>query len=462
MGAGIANGPGPRRTLFEGGDIVTPEEIRRADLLIDETGRIAAVGPDLAGNGAVTPETLRTDVRGKMLFPGALDMHVHFRDPLPSNPAETLASGSRAAVAGGVVGFADMPNTAPPTNSPEALADKLALAGRESIADYSFYVCMPLAAADRARLADLDATTFPGFKVYLGGTTGAERLPDDVIEDGFRLAARHGVPATVHSEDDDRIAANAARLADELDTDPTIHARIRDAESCAASTARAIELVRQTGAHLHVAHVTTAAEVAQIAAAQDEGLPVTGEVTLHHLFLDDSDYARLGHKIKCNPSIKSAADREGLWAGLRNGTLAMVATDHAPHPLESKLGRYEQAPAGVPGVELVLPLLLNEAVEGRIAFTDIARWTAHAPATLFRIRGKGRLAPGFDADLVVVDPTGSRELTAADVRSGAGYSPWEGTRLPARPLLTFVRGRVAHASATTLGELPAGRPLRFR
>lgn len=464
LSAGIVPQPATKIWL-RGGRVVRPEGVIVADVSIVD-GKIAAIHDHPESESAVASAAAEAsadggvvvDVRGKYLLPGALDMHVHFRDPLPQNPAEDLRSGSLAAAAGGVVGFADMPNTDPPVTSAEALTAKLALAAEKSAVDYSFFVAIPSHGDWREQLGRIAPETIPGLKIYIGGTTRAEALDDAQLDAAFALAAQMQVPAVVHAEDDATIARNLAAYSAEL-ADPAVHARIRDAECCLIATEKAIGLARKHGAHLHVAHLSTAVEAELIADTHRRGdVRVTAEVTLHHLMFCTADYARLGHFLKCNPSVKTAEDRAALWEHLRAGTIHFIATDHAPHPLASKTLPYAEAPSGVAGVEMVLPVLLDEVNAGRVSLPEIAQWTAQTPARIYGITGKGRIEVGNDADIVVVDLDRVREVSP--IKSACGHSPWQGRSLKGWPVLTLLRGRPVFADATTPPFAP-GRPLHF-
>ena len=445
----------PARVLIRNGRVVSATGVVLADVLI-EGGKVAAVRENLDASGG---DTVVIDALGKHLLPGAIDLHVHFRDPLPANPAEDLRSGSRAAAAGGVTGFADMPNTDPPTITPAALAAKQALAAEKCAIDYSFYPT--LGDADAAELGRYDRHAIPGFKAYMGGTTAADAMSEDDLHVTFAAAAELDVPVTVHAEDDDVIAENLVKYASQLD-DPAVHPLVRDNMCCLKATVRAIGLARQHNAWLHVAHLTTAEEVLVIEEAVASGVRVTAEATLHHLLLNDTHYARIGNYLKCNPSVKSEADRLALWDGLRRGVIQMIASDNAPHPRESKERPYRNAPAGCVTIEFLMPLLLNEVNAGRMSLPELALWTADEPAELFGVAGKGRIEAGYDADIVVCDLERTRTITPESIRSACGHSPWIGETLKGWPVLTLLRGEPVFASVASVPRRRAHpRPLRF-
>ena len=446
------------RTLIRNAQVVLPGETGRSSVLL-ENGRIAALD---------APATVRADeavdATGLHLLPGVVDAHVHFRDPGPTHK-EDLATGSRACAAGGVTSFLEMPNTMPQTTTMEALEAKLALASRKSVVNYGFYI-----GATRDNLAELgragaseNAVRTPGVKVFLGSSTGKMLLDDpERLERVF--AQQTTLPIAVHSEDEATVQANMARLR-ELGRPLTArdHSRVRDAEAALRATKRAVALARRHARRLHVLHVSTAAEATFL---EDAGPLVTAEACPHHLFLDDSDYDRLGTLAQMNPALKTRADRAALWRALRSGTLSMVATDHAPHTLAEKAAPYPASPSGVPAVEVALSLMLDQAARERCTLQDVVRWMCEGPARTWRIAGKGRIEEGMDADLVLVDLTLEREVRNEEQFTKCGWSPWHGVRLTGWPVRTWVRGRTVFARGP--GDLrgrvdpePVGREIAF-
>ena len=476
------------RTLIRNADVVLPSGIARISVLL-EGGRIAALD---------APPTLRADetinASGLHLLPGVIDAHVHFRDPGLTHK-EDLATGSQACAAGGVTSFLDMPNTTPQTVTVEALEDKLAIAARKCVVNYGFYV-----GATRDNLAELQrasrtpevAARTPGVKVFLGSSTGAMLLDDPELLE--RLFAETTLPIAAHCEDEATVRANQARLEEERrpalgkrtrerrlqpssdagasskDASPgqrsgrdrpllsiSDHSRIRDRAAAVRATRRAVDLAQRHGRRLHVLHVSTAEEAALLAKA---GPLVTSEACPHHIFLDTSDYGRLGSLAQMNPALKTTADRTALWKALKDGAIDMIATDHAPHTLEEKRVPYPDSPSGVPAVEVALPLMLDQVAQGRCTLEEVARWMSDAPARVWRIAGKGRIEEGLDADLVLVDLSLRREVRNAEQRSKCGWTPWHRAQLTGWPVRTWVGGRTVFKDGEVDPE-PRGEPIVF-
>ena len=431
------------RTLIRGATVVLPRETVRTSVLI-EGGTIAAVG---AAAHARADEVV--DAAGLHLLPGVIDDQVHLRDPGLTHK-EDLRTGSRACAAGGVTSFLEMPNTVPPTVTVQALEEKLALGARRSVVNYGFYIGATGDNLDELRRA---ART-PGIKIFMGSSTGGLLLDDqERLEEIFGGTT---LPIAAHCEDEATVRANRAAL----DRPLTVHdhSRIRDRLAAATATRRAIDLARRHRHRLHVLHVSTADEVG-ILSRQPRDL-VTAEACPHHLLLDASDYGRLGTLAQMNPSLKTAADREALWRGLGEGAIQIVATDHAPHTLAEKAAPYPASPSGVPAVEVVLPLMLNEVNRGRCTLRDLAAWMCDGPARIWDIVGKGRIEEGCDADLVLVDMEAERTVRNEEQRTKCGWSPWDGTVLRGWPVRTWVGGRTVFANGRVERE-PVGGEIVF-
>lgn len=443
------------RTLIRNANVVLPEGIARISVLLED-GRIAALD---APPGSRAGETVNGS--GLHLLPGAIDAHVHFRDP-GSTHKEDLATGSRACAAGGVTSFLDMPNTTPRTVTAEALEAKLARAARACVVNYGFYL-----GATRDNLDELAqvsrtpgiASRTPGIKVFLGSSTGNMLLNDPGLLD--RLFAETALPLAAHCEDEATVRANRARVEGGLRPGQRMsvadHSRIRDREAAVRATRRAVGLAQRHGRRLHVLHVSTAEEAALLAEA---GPLVTSEACPHHLFFDASDYKRLGTLVQMNPALKAAADRAALWQALKDGAIDMIASDHAPHTLEEKRAPYPGSPSGVPAVQVALPLMLDQVNQGRCTLEDVVRWTSEAPARIWNIAGKGRIEEGLDADLVLVDMSLEREVRNEDQLSKCGWTPWRGARLAGWPVRTWVGGRTVFAEGEASRE-PVGREIAF-
>ena len=426
------------RTLIRHARVVTPQEVLATSVLIQDD-KIAAL--DVAEH---TRADEVIDARGLTLLPGVIDPHVHFRQPGLEHK-EDLASGSRAAAAGGVTTVLEMPNTRPPTTTLERLHQKLQLASTCCLVNYGFYI-----AATHDNLPELQqARRTPGIKIFMGSSTG-DLLVDDP-EVLRRIFAETTLPIATHCEDEATIRRNRQRLGQRLSV--ADHSRIRDHEAALRSTRLAVELAQATGHRLHVLHLSTAQEVPVIAQAAPL---VTTEVCPHHLFFNVEDYARLGSLVQVNPSIKTPADNQALWESLLAGQIHLVATDHAPHTLEEKRRPYPESPSGIPSIENSLALMLDQVNRGRCTLRQVARWMAEAPAQVWNLAGKGRIAPGYDADLVLVDMNLRRTVRNEQQYTRCGWSPWHGTTLQGWPVATWVCGhRVFHR-----GQFDTSRPGR--
>ena len=437
----------PHRTLIRDASVVLPEETARTSVLIED-GRILGVDapPHTRANEVV-------EAAGLHLLPGVIDDQVHFRDPGLTHK-EDLRTGSRACAAGGITSFLEMPNTVPQTVTVEALANKLALAERRCVVNYGFYMGATTGNLDElCRAGRTPGVSTPGIKVFIGSSTGNMLVDDQECLEA--IFAETTLPITAHCEDESTVRANRERLKGPL----TIHdhSRIRDHRAAVTATVRAIDLAERHRHRFHVLHVSTAEEVEILGQQRDL---ITAEACPHHLFLDTSDYDHLGTLAQMNPSLKTADDRAALWRGLRGGAIQILATDHAPHTLEEKRAPYPESPSGIPAVEVFLPLMLNEVNRGRCTPQDLAKWMSDGPARIWDIVGKGRIEPGYDADLVLVDMAEEREVRNEDQRTRCGWSPWHGTRLQGWPVRTWVGGRTVFADGRVAPE-PFGRALVF-
>lgn len=373
------------------------------------------------------------DARGALLLPGAIDCHVHFREPGLEHKA-TIASESRAAVAGGVTSFIDMPNTVPQTTTVAAWEDKMSRAAATSAANYAFMLGATASNLDQLRAAPRGL--MPAVKVFMGSSTGGMLL--DADRPLAAVFAEQDAMVVVHAEDQHIIERNIAALPAGTDlADMSLHARLRSAEACVRATERALELAARYGTRLHVAHVTTALETALFdPAPTPAGKQFTAEVSPHHLLWCDRDYSRLGARIKMNPAVKTAGDRDALRMALAGGRLDIVATDHAPHLLKDKTGDVLHAASGAPMVQFSLAAMLDLYDPATVAWR-----MAGAPAALYGIDRRGRLAPGFYADMVLAERLDEpRTVTDADVLSPCGWTPMADSRLGHRIVATWVNG----------------------
>ena len=389
--------------------------------------------PDISAETAI-------DARGALMMPGSVDAHVHFRDPGMTHKA-TAASESRAALAGGTTVVFDMPNTVPPTDSPASALQKAGIFARDCLTDFGYFVT-----PSRSFIHDF-ADGLPagcvGVKIFMGSTTGGQApLPPAVLDDVFRYCADRDIVIMVHAEDNDIIAANAARLRDsQADLcDISNHARVRNADACLASTAQAVELAHRHNTRLHIAHITTAREINEfLTDAPLADKRITAEATPMHLLMSDCDYARLGTRIKVNPAVKTEADREAIRQGLLRGYIDTIGTDHAPHLLSEKEGDIFTAASGAPIIQFALPALLD-------LFTPalLAEKMAANPARIFLDERYGRLAPGAYASFSLVEDCEPYTVGDTDVLSTCGWTPLIGHELHHRIASTYLCGRLAY------------------
>ena len=414
------------KRLFRGGQVVTADGVRAAGVLTDGPIIIDADAPPTAACDEVI------DCTGRYVMPGVVDDQVHFREPGLTHK-EDLASASRACAAGGMTSFLEMPNTRPPAVTVDGVHAKQRLAAEKSLVNYGFYIGATPDNVDELVAAD-DDPTIPGIKIFIGSSTG-NLLVDgqDALEAIFERT-RNRICA--HCEDETTVRENAARYADT--TDVADHSRIRDHAAAVIATRRAIDLSTRHKHPFHVLHVSTADEIPIIASAPDW---VTAEVCHHHLFFNVDDYDRLGTRIQMNPSLKTADDNAALWRALHGGPITVIATDHAPHTLEEKSASYPASPSGLPAVENALRLMLDRVAAGRCTLPQIAAWMCRNPADVWRMDRKGRIAEGYDADLVVVDMERRHTIRDSEQHTKCRWSPWDGVTVTGSPVRTVVRGR---------------------
>ncbi len=426
-----------------GGTVHTPGGPVRADVAV-RGGKIVAIGA--SGDAGRT-----IDCTGLDILPGVIDTQVHFREPGLEHK-EDLATGSVAAVMGGVTAVFEMPNTKPNTDSAAAIADKLARAKGRMWCDHAFYVgATNHNARDLAELERLPGTA--GVKIFMGASTGDLLVSEDarlaeVLASGRRRVA-------IHAEDEERMNARAG---ERVEGDPASHPVWRDDESAMLATRRILALARAARRRVHVLHVTTPAELELLAQHKDIA---SCEVTPQHLTLvGEEAYPRLGTLAQMNPPIRSGAHRDGLWHWLNQGVPDVIGSDHAPHTLEEKAKPYPASPSGMPGVQTLLPLLLDHAAAGRLTLQRVIDLTSAGAQRIFGIAGKGRIAAGYDADFTVVDLKKRWTIDAQWLASRCGWSPFTGMTLTGKPIGTIIRGGVAMWE-DSLGDAPAGEPVRF-
>lgn len=360
---------------------------------------------------------------GLTLLPGAIDAHVHFRQPGLMHKA-TIASESHAARAGGVTAFFDMPNTIPQTTTEDAWAAKMDMASHDSEISYAFFLGATNSNLDEILKAD--SSRIPGIKVFLGSSTGNMLVDDEKMLDSLFASVK--IPIVVHAEDEEVIAEARSRISKRYDNNPPVseHSNIRPVEACVSATTHAIELLRRhPSAHLHIAHLSTADEVELVRRAKAEGLDVTAEVSPHHLIFSSEDYGRLGSRIKMNPSLKGPEHREALRRGVIDGTIDIIATDHAPHTIGEKQGNALTAVSGAPMVQFSLPLILD-----LFGVDTAVRTMCVNPAVIFGLKNYGRIERGYVPDMVLVEnvPTGYN-VSDGMVLSKCRWTPLAGHRL---------------------------------
>lgn len=442
--------------VVEGGRLVTPEGVREGAVVVRD-GRVAA----LLAPGDRLPSGPRLDARGRYVLPGLIDSHVHFRTPGLEHK-ETWEHGSRAALAGGVTTVMDMPNTRPPSLDAASLRAKAALIAGRSYVDHRFHL-----GADPEHpevLADLDPAVATSAKAFMAGHHTAPVVFREAheLEAAFAAAARGNVRLVLHAEDQ-----HVFDLLDSRSGDPESYDAYephRPRSGAIVAVAKVIHLARTHGTKVHVLHVSSAEETDMLAAAAGEGLPITFEVTGHHLSFTDDDTVRRGPRTRLSPAIRAARDRERLWQAVLSGEATTVGSDHAPHTVEEKNRPPAEAPPGLPGVqELAVSIwtgLLARGVEADTAASHLARLMGEGPADLFELPGKGRLAVGADADLAVLDPAARWQLSAEHVQSLCGWSAYEGWTFTGRFTTVVTSGRVAwDLDHGAVGE-PRGRWLR--
>ena len=386
------------------------------------------------------------DATGKLLLPGAIDDQVHFREPGLTHKGD-IASESRAAVAGGVTTFMDMPNTKPQTTTLADLEWKLQRGAETSVANYSFFFGGTNDNVDEIR--KIDRTRVPGLKLFLGSSTGNMLVDQkDTLE---RLFGETGMLIAIHAEKEEIIQRNRERYVQQYgeELDISFHSKIRSEEACYASSSEAVELATRLNTRLHILHLSTAKELTLL----NNALPlrekkITGEVCVHHLWFHDGEYARLGNRIKWNPSIKTLADRDALREAVNTNLIDIVATDHAPHLLSEKEGSCLKAASGGPFVQHSLVTMLELVKEGCFTYEKVVEKMAHMPAELYRIDRRGYIRPGYYADLVLIDPKQCWTVEGVNLFYKCGWSPIEGVQLHHAVWKTLVNGQVVYENGT--------------
>ncbi|ADB41352.1 dihydroorotase [Spirosoma linguale] len=441
--------------LIRNARLVNEGRVVETDVLIKD-GFITKLGSGLSD--AHSDKII--DAGGNYLLPGVIDDQVHFREPGLTHKA-TIGSEARAAVAGGVTSFMEMPNTVPNALTQELLADKYAIAARTSLANYSFFMGASNDNLDevlRTNTADVC-----GIKVFMGSSTGNMLVDNEQVLD--QLFKESPMLIATHCEDEATVRANAEHYKAEYGEQATagLHPLIRNEEACLRSSSLAVELAKRHNTRLHILHISTADELALF--RNDIPLTekrITAEVCVHHLWFDSEDYARLGNQIKCNPAIKAPYHKEALLAGLLDDRLDIIATDHAPHTWAEKQQHYWQAPAGLPLVQHPLLLMLDFVKQGKLSIETLVRKMSHAPADCFQIDRRGYVREGYWADLVLVDPVRPITVAKENILYQCGWSPLEGHTFGASVTHTIVSGRLVYENGRFMTDQPGERMMFTR
>lgn len=441
------------RTLIKDAMVVNEGLVQRASVLIeDET--IAGIFE----SDAPKADTV-IDAAGKWLLPGVIDDHVHFRDPGLTHKAD-MASESLAAAAGGVTTVFDMPNCIPQTVTIDALNDKFSHAAETCIVNHSFYLGATHNNIDQ--IEKIDPNHVCGVKLFMGSSTGGMLLDDrDSLKALFNAAP---VPVAVHCEETSIINANMERYTTQYGSEPPVkyHPLIRSEEACYASTSKALDVAAGTNVHLHILHLTTAHELELFSNGPLQGKQFTAEACPAHLWFTDADYSTKGTRIKCNPAIKTAADRDALRLALTDGRIDVIGTDHAPHLLSEKQGGCRTAASGMPVLPYSLPAMLELMERGILKMTDVVRLMCHNPAQIFSIKERGYIRQGYKADLTLVSRTDQGyTVSDADIPNKCGWTPFDGDEFHWRVCATWVNGHAVYDNGQFDTSIK-GQPVKFK
>ena len=431
--------------ILKGGEVVSSEGVYRADVLVVD-GKIADISEELSGDAQ------EVDCRGKLILPGAIDIHVHFREPGASHK-EDWEHASAAAVSGGVTTVCDMPNNNPPIVDADSLDAKRKLVKGRSHVNYAFYL-----GYNGKNVEEINkAVGIAGVKVYCAHSTGDMGVDAEFLEKAF-TDIRQDIRLMFHAEDEDCIEQRFEEMkAEGREFLPADHSKIRAPECALKMTEKLCDLAKKHQRKIHICHVSTGAEIEVINSNRQW---VSCEVAPHHLVLSTDDYQSMGNLIKMNPPVREGADLFALWKALRLSEVDLIATDHAPHTLEEKQKPYLEAPSGVPGVEMMLPIMLNAVNDEGITIEEVVRLCCEKPAELLGLENKGKIEVGADADLVIVDMEKSRKFENEDVRSKCGWSPYAGGVYKGWPVATYLAGQVIFEENKIIGE-KNGEEIRF-
>jgi len=427
--------------LLKNISVVNENNISQKDVYIKK-GRIEKIENEIN----VKEKVAEINSEGKHLFPGAIDDQVHFREPGLTHKANIYTE-SKAAVAGGVTSFMEMPNTIPNALTEELLEEKYSIAKRDSLANYSFFMGVSNTNADEVLKMNKRKKEVCGVKIFMGSSTGNMLVDSEPAL--HKIFSESELLIATHCEDEKIIKENYRNLKSVKPIlSPSDHPVIRNVDACYASSSFAASLARKYNSRLHILHITTEKELELF--SNDIPLKekrITAEVCVHHLHFTSDDYEKLGYLIKCNPAIKAAENKQALWKGLLDNRLDVIATDHAPHTIEEKQGPYEHAHAGLPLVQHPLLIMLKYYKEGKISLEKIAEKMSHAVADCFRIKDRGYIREGYFADLVIVDLNESTTVTKENILYKCGWSPVEGATFPAAIKNTFVNGNCVYGNS---------------
>jgi len=443
-----------QNTLIKNARIVNEGKIVEGDIYI-ENNIIKKIDSSISVKSA---DILVIDAEGNYVFPGMIDDQVHFREPGLTHKAN-IESESKAAIAGGITSFIEMPNTNPQTTTIEKLDEKFAIAAKSSYANYSFMFGGTNDNLDE--ILKVDPKTVAGLKLFLGSSTGNMLVDDPAVIE--KIFSSTDMVISVHCEDEATIKENLAKYEAQYGDDipMELHPVIRSEEACYISSSKAIELAKKTGARLHVFHLSTGKETKLFSnkiPLKDK--KITAEVCVHHLWFSDEDYAKKGSHIKWNPAVKTTKDREQLWKALLDDRIDVIATDHAPHTLEEKTNPYTKAPSGGPLVQHALMSLMEAHHQGKISVEKIVEKACHNPAILFNVEKRGYVKEGYFADLVIVNPQSPWTVNKSNILYKCGWSPFEGNTFKSRITHTFVNGKLVYKNFNVL-DVKAGERLTF-
>ncbi len=426
-----------KKIRLKNGEIGFSEGVFRGDLLIEGE----KISKFLREDEKIDEEIEEIDCKGKLILPGFIDAHVHFREPGHTSK-EDFETASSACVAGGITTVLDMPNNNPPIVSLEDLEKKRDIISGRSYVDYGFYIAFNGENVDEINRANVLAVKF-----YFANSTGKMGVSFGLKE----FFEKSNKLIVVHAEDEDLIKQNEKKYFKELkkmDVEPSIHSEIRSVECASRAVEVLCKLALESKARLHIAHISTEDELNILEDYEN----ITCEVSPHHLFLSEDDYEKWGNFLKINPPVRSREHLFAMWKGLKFGQIDMIATDHAPHLTSEKQKKYLDVPSGVPEVDTLMPLLLNAVNDEGLQIPELVNLCCNKPAEIFGIKNKGDLKEGYDADIVVVDMNLEKQVKKEDLRTKCGWSPYEGMKLKGWPIMTFVRGDLVFKDGEIVGE----------